>query len=103
MPGQTSVALGPAAFGGFFPFVPERLTCFLNLGVNHAGCGDLSVFAAVAGPAPTASASTMTPAASAVRFMESAYPARAIGHTAGQWQNELPHTAPGPPRSRPRR
>jgi hypothetical protein len=37
MPGQTSVAPGPSACGVAFPFLPDLLTCFLNLGVNQLG------------------------------------------------------------------
>src|SRR3954447_20940467 len=73
MPGQTSVALGPAE-GFALPLVPDLLTCFLKVGVNHLGCAVRSVVAAVADPAPTSSARTATPAAMEVRFMTGRVP-----------------------------
>src|SRR3954452_25548710 len=71
MPGQTSVAPGPSAAGFGLPFLPDLLTCFLNLVVNQLGWLVLRFGAADAELAltNTSSASTAAPAANAVRFM----------------------------------
>src|SRR4051812_6231097 len=101
MPGQTSVAPGPAARGFALPFLPDLLTCFLNFGVNQSGGPVLRVDAAVAELAPTGSASTAAPAANAVRFMDDGYPGWwHRTHCWVQWHRELPHMGAGDPRSR---